>query len=211
MSVRTVVRAAHYAVEPSFADAVGQLRFQRVVRAVTGTEVSAHPVLVHLAGDDVDDPAHGIRTVEHGCRAAQHLHPVGKQRLVGIGNGMPENACILRMPVNQHHQPGASSAQSAQGDASGSTAGHAVAHHATLGDEKSRYLFGQHGQERRLHALFNHGAAYHRYGLRKVAHIRLVACTGNDHFVQRIGAHTTSGVGLRHAFRAQCQCYGYCK
>mgnify|MGYP000402929326 CR=1 FL=1 len=49
---------------------------------------------------------HGIRTVEYGCRATQYLHPVGQERLVGIGNRMSEDAGILWMPINKHHQAG---------------------------------------------------------------------------------------------------------
>ena len=121
-------------------------------------KVGAHPVLVHLDGDDVDDrPWRSSRRARRQGRAAI-LHPVGKQPPVGIGYRVSEDTaycgcpsintiscarCPLRPRRERWFQPVRRI--------------NAVAHHAARGDEKSRHLFGQHGQERRLHALFNHG------------------------------------------------------
>ena len=74
MSVRAVVRAADDAGETSFADAVGQFRFQGVVRTISGANIRLDAVFVHLAGDDVYYTAHRIRTIQHRGRASQHFH-----------------------------------------------------------------------------------------------------------------------------------------
>ena len=106
MPVRAVVRAADDARKTPFADAVRQFGFQRVVGTVPCVQVGANPILVHFAGHNIYYATHGIRTVEYGCRATQYLHPVGQERLVGIGNRMSEDAGILWMPINKHHQAG---------------------------------------------------------------------------------------------------------
>ena len=65
VSVRAVVRAADHTREPPFPDPVGQFGLQCVVGAVTDICVCIHAICLHLAGDDVDHAAHGVRPIEH--------------------------------------------------------------------------------------------------------------------------------------------------
>ena len=146
MPVGTVIGTGYHARKPSLADTVGQFRFQGIIRTVPRMQMGVYSVFLHLPRHDVDYAAHGVRAVQHRSGAPQHFHPFGQERLVGIGYRMTENAGILWMAVNQDHQPGRSSAQSAQGDASRCPVGHAITHHPTRGDEESGNLLGQHRQ-----------------------------------------------------------------
>ena len=102
VSVGAVVGEGGRAAEASLAHAVDPLGLHRAVGACTQVDVRPYPVLVHLAGDDVDDAAHGVGAVEHGGRPAQHFDALGQHRLVGVGDGVAEEAHVLRMPVDEH-------------------------------------------------------------------------------------------------------------
>ena len=150
VSVGTVVRAGHHAAETPFPHAVGDFRLQGVVGTVSYLRIGFHPVLLHLAGDDVDNPAHCIGPIEDGGGTAQHFHPFGHHALVGVGDGMPHQAHVLRVSVYQHQQAGRrssgcvySGAYPAQAHASCGSRGYAVAHDAAACGEKSGHLLGQ--------------------------------------------------------------------
>lgn len=192
--VGAVVRAADHRREPSLADAVRRFRLQCVIGAVADVGISLHALLAHPAGDDVHHAAHRVRTVEHRCRAAQHFDPFGHQRLVGIGDRVSHQPHVLRVPVDEHHQPPRASAQPAQGDASRGAVRHAVAHDPACGGEQPRNLLGQGRQQRRLQALFDLLPADHRHGHRQVADVRRIARPRHD---DRVDLH----VLLRRGFR----------
>ena len=183
VAVGAVVRAADETRKLALPDAVGHLALQGVERAVSQVDVGLHPLLVHAAGDDVDDTAHGIRAIEHRGRSAQYLHPLGHERLVGIGDGVSEDAGILRVAVDEHHQPARAAAQSAQRDVPGSAARYAVTHDTPRGHEESGYLLGDYRQHRGLHALLDFFAVDDRDGEGQMPHVGFVAGTGHHHLV----------------------------
>ena len=204
MAVGTVVRTAHHAGEAAGLDAVGEFGLQRVVGAVGGVERRFDSLLLHLAGDDVDDAAHGVGAVEHRCRTAQHFDALGQHRLVGVGNGVAHQSHVLRMAVDQHHKSGGGqsglgcSAYAAQRELACRTRRHAVAHDAAAGGEESRHLFGQQGQQRLFMALFDLPAVDRRYGHRQVADVGAVA-----------GARDNDAVdGMRPLVGLGCGCFG---
>ena len=185
VSVCPVIRTTHHRRETAFPHTVCQLRFQSVVRAITGTQIRLHSILTHLPRDYVNHTSHGIRAVKHGSRATEHLHPVGQQRLVRVGNRMPENTGILGMSVNQHHQLRRTAAQSPQRNSPGCSVRHPIAHHTPRSDKQPRHLLCKHRQKRRLKPLLNLFPVNHRNSLRQMAHVSLASRTGNYKLFQR--------------------------
>ena len=208
VSVGTVVRAGHHAAETPFPHAVGDFRLQGIVGTVSYLRIGFHPVLLHLAGDDVDNPAHCIGPIEDGGGTAQHFHPFGHHALVGVGDGMPHQAHVLRMSVYQHQQAGRrssgcvySGAYTAQAHASCGSRGYAVAHDAAACGEKSGHLLGQCRQDGGLVGLFQLPAAHYGDGHWQVADVCFISCPGHYDFIKlvafqpeavgRCGQHTT--------------------
>ena len=184
VSVCAVIRCAGDAGEPALAHPVGGFCLERVIGTVAQVHIRPHTLRLHFPRDDVDDTAHGVRTIEHGSRPAQHFHAFGQRRLVGIRDGMPHEAHVLRVAVDEYHYPSATSGQSPQADAAGSPAGHAVAHDAARGDEESRHLFRQHGQQGGIVGLFYLFASDDGHGGGGAADVGFVACAGHHYFVQ---------------------------
>ena len=197
VSVAAVVRAGDDAAEAFALQAVGHLGLQGVVGTVGGLYVGLRPLFLHLPGDDVDDAAHGVRAVEHRRRAAEHLHALGQHRLVRIRDGVTEESHVLRVPVDEHQHLRAAR-QSADAQPSRRTGGHAVAQHAAAGDEQSRHLLRQRGQERGLVSVGQLCPSHNADGHGQVADVSRVACAGDDHFVQPvIVAHGVSFLFVR--------------
>ena len=55
-----------------------------------------------LAGNDVDHSAHSVRAVKQRRRSAEHLHLVGHECLVCVGDWVTHQSCILRLTVDKH-------------------------------------------------------------------------------------------------------------
>ena len=183
VAVGPVVGAADDAREAARADAVGQFALQGVVGAVADHPFGSYPLVAHPAGDDVDYAAHGVRSVEHRCRAAQHLHAVGHQRLVGVGDGVSHQTHVLRMTVDEDHQPARTAAQTTHGDGSCCTFRHAVAHDPARGDEQARGLLRDDGQQRGLQTLLDLGPVDDRDRHGQQPDVEGVPGSGNHHFV----------------------------
>ena len=154
VSVGAVVGEGEYAGEFAGMDAVGELGFQGVPGAVADAGIGADALLVHPAGDDIDHTSHGIGAVEDGCRSPKDFHPFSHEGLGSVGNGVPEEPHVLRVPVDKHHEAGGGAAQAAEGDAPGCAVGDPVAHDAAGGDEEPGHLFREYGQKGGLQALF---------------------------------------------------------
>ena len=154
--VRAAVLTGEGAGEASGTGLIGHLCLHRSVGAAAELQLGGNPVAtfaeggIAAPGDDVDDAAHRIAAVEHGGWAAEHFDPLGHECLVGIGDGVAVDALILRMTVDEHQQLSGTAADAAQVDAACSTAAHAVAHHATRGDEQAGDLLREGGEQAEL-------------------------------------------------------------
>ena len=186
VAVRAVVRGRNDTRETSLADAVGGLGLQRVPRSVTDIQVGADPLFGLSPGDDVDHTAHGVRPVEHRCRAAHDLHAFGQHRLAGVGDRMAEDAHVLGLAVDQHeHLRRGAAAQTPQTHPAGSSGRDPVSHHAARRDEEPRHLLREQRQQRGFLTLFDLRTADDRDGHRQVADIGGVARPGHHDRVDR--------------------------
>ena len=127
VAVRPAVGGGCRAAEPSFAHLVGGFGLHGAIRACPEVDVCLHTVLLHLPGDDVYDSAHRVRAIEHGGRSPQHFYPFGQHGLVGVCDGVAEEAHVLRMSVDEH-QHLCAARHAAHTDAACRPGGHAVAH-----------------------------------------------------------------------------------
>ena len=101
------------------------------------------------------------------------------------------------MSVNQNHQATRAATHATQGNPAGSTVRDTEAHYAARGGEQAWDLLGQDGKQGGFVRLLNLHAVYDRDGHGQMPDIRLVASTGNDHFVQRIVPGNVRAVCLR--------------
>ena len=202
MPVGPVVRAADDAREASLAYPVGQFGLQRIVRTVAGMQIILHAVLAHLARDDVHDSAHSVRAVKNRCRTAQHLDPLGHQRLVCVRYRMAEQPHILRVTVDQHEHPGRRNARlrrtayAAQRHLAGRSARNAVTHDAASGGEQPRNPLRKNRQQRRHVGLLDPPPVHNGNGHRQMPDIGLAASAGHDHLPQ-IVRRSRQRIGLR--------------
>ena len=93
-----------------------------------------------LSRDDVHNATHRIAAVKQAGRTAQHLYPIGNHRLVGVGNAVAEDALVLRVSVDEHQHLSCTGTEAANIDATRTARAHAVAHHASAGQNDSRHF-----------------------------------------------------------------------
>ncbi len=181
------------APEASLAQTAGGVGLDGAVGAGAEVDVGPDAVAEHLAGDDVEDAAHGIGTVEHGGGTAQHLHALGEHGLVEVGGAVAEEALILGHAVDEHHEAAAGTADAAQGDGAGGAVADAVAEDATAGDEEAGHLLREGGQDVLLLVLGERGVVHggDRHG--HVAEVALLACAGDHHVGERVGQDDEEG------------------
>ena len=129
------------------AELVACLGLHGAIAACSCRHPGTHTVGLHSARNDVHHTAHGIRTIEQRGRTAQDFHPLGHERMVGIGHRMPIDAVVLRMPVHQHHHLARTGGDSAQHHTTRTAARHSVAHHTTAGDHQSGHLLHEAGHD----------------------------------------------------------------
>ena len=73
----------------ALAELVARLGLHSAIAASSCRHPGTHTVGLHSARNDVHHTAHGIRTIEQRGRTAQDFHPLGHERMVGIGHRMP--------------------------------------------------------------------------------------------------------------------------
>ena len=112
------------------------------------------------------------------------------------------------MAVDEYHYLSRAAAEAPQADAAGRPAGHAVAQDAARGDEKSRNLFRQDGEEGGVVCLFNLPAVNDGYGLCEVSGVGLVACAGHHDLVQR-ACGGFQGIGFCRLPLCRKEAYGH--
>ena len=160
--------------------AVGGIGTEGAITAALELHVGLHAIGVHLSGHDIDHTCHGIAAVEQGGGTTQHFHFFCHHGLIGIGDGVPHESCILRLPVNEHEELG-TAAHTAHFQAACSSCAHTIAQDASAGGEESGSLFhdgGQHGSaELLVEFLIADGG--HREG--EVAYVCRVSGTRDDH------------------------------
>ena len=99
---------------------------------------------------------------------------------------MAEKPHILRMAVDQNHEPSAASAHSAQGYGTGSSVGNPIAENPARSREKPRNLLGQHRKQGGIPALFYLLPAYDGHGEWKMPDVGFVSCSGHDDLVNAL-------------------------
>ena len=102
MSVCTVIRGSHRTTEAPFPYAVSGFGLYASIGPGTNVDVCTYSVFLHLTGNNVNNPTHGVRTIKHGCGATEHFHTFCHHSLICIGNGVSHQSHILRMSVNQN-------------------------------------------------------------------------------------------------------------
>ena len=103
MVVAPSILGSHGARESARTSLIVGIGLQSSITSSTQTNTRTHTILMHTASDDIDDAAHGIRTIEQRGRATKHLDTLGHHGLITIGDGMTINALILWMSIDEHH------------------------------------------------------------------------------------------------------------
>ena len=213
VAVGAVVGERRHAGEAAGLHAVRRFGLERVVGAVACADRGSYAVFAHLARYDVDDAAHGVRTVEHRGGAAHHFDAVGQHRLIGVGDRVPHQPHVLRMTVDQDQQSRGriagfvAVADAAQGHLPGGSGRDAVAHQSASRDEEPRHLFGKRRQQRGLSPAFDLRAPDHGNRHRQMAQVGFAARARNHHLadgvhlvpVQRVAGLRMEGAQRCHA------------
>ena len=126
------------------------------------------PVVLGLAGDDVDGAAHGVGAVEDGGCAAGNLDALGVGGHILVGDRVAVDGLELGMSVYQDDDAAAARAEAAQGDRARCAAGDTVAADVARSDEQARDLLHQDGHHGAFIAVRDRGARNngHRRGKR---------------------------------------------
>ncbi len=183
------ILCCHRTGELAAAHLVRSLCLDSAVAASPQIDRRLHTILMHSTGHDIDDTPHGIRAIEHGGRTAQHLHPLGHQCLVTVGDRMPVDTVILRMTVDEYHQLTTAASDAPQVDAPCGTAGDPIAQHGTAGDEESGHLLHGGGQDTCLILFCECLTTDDRDRHRQIAHVGGVTGTRHHDILQvhRVG------------------------
>ena len=162
--VGTLVVEGNVAEELATAHAVVEVCLHAGEGSSGEVEVCAYALLIGLTGDDIDDTAHSVGTIEEGCGSAHDFYVVGYHGLVGVGDGVSEDTLILGVSVDKYHDLSCSGIDASDADASSRSSADSIAHESALCDEEVGDLLREGGQEADALELVELFAVDGRYG-----------------------------------------------
>ena len=183
MPIRTVVVDGDEATEVPDVISIVHHILLRIVRAIHEAGLRPASLLAVPPGNDVDDPAHRVRTIKQRARPANDFHLLHVGCHVGIGQGMAKESRPLRLPVEED-QHLVTSAHTADVNRPGRASRDTKPRDALLGDEQPRHLLGKHRQKRGLTTAFDPLPVDDRDGQRYTAPVHFDAVGRNHHTIQ---------------------------